>query len=454
MGLFGNKDDDKKKLIGAEEADERLLAAIDEAEVEMEQDKEDRIAAQKEAIAKAKEEEANKVKAIKNKILKNLPNEGRRAYMMVTECVEAQEKFLKIKGKLYGELHKDDLLYIYRPGGTVIETKVSNIAPVAEEIAEDEVPESVEAVKNCPVVITVDVDALKLGVVPSKIAPKCSVASSIKPVSVVDKNTPVENPALLGMSLRYADFREDKDYIRTFFRHVVNARFIIVGHVDSENVDGEGKKRLRLISTKKEDGTVVLPIFTDLAALSAWKEIFADEENKPQVVVVTYPELVKLTEKEQMGFVINRFGPIAIEISRVITDKLVNSEAFKSQFAKRPKYSKETITDEAHKIFVGEVPASTESNNIRETLKKFGAAHSEIVSIGFLGMRRNNKNSYLVIVDCPKNVSREIFADIKNVCEPHMVAIKDISFSLYAETVFADQYFSDHAFEYVRNPNL
>lgn len=453
MGLFGNKDDDKKKKnLGAEEADDRLLAAIDEAEAEMEQDKADKVTARKEAIAKqALEEEEIKAKIEKAKvnILKNLPNDGRRAYMMVTECVEATEEFVKVKGKLFNEVHVDDTLYIYRPGGTVMEAKCTKLEPVAEEIAEDNVPENVPAAKNCPVVMTLAIDAIRAKVVPSNVAPFCSVVASVKPQTVVDKNTPVENPALLGMTLRYGDYVKDKFYMSTLFKHVAAARFIVPAHVDESVIGDNGKKALKIIAVEN-NGRRALPVFTDLPSLTAWKELFEDKANKPQIIVMSFGEAVKMTEKDELNIVINPRGPIAIELPRDLLKTMVE----RLGVGKKAKYTKETITDEAHKIAVGEVPSSPESDNVKNAIKAYGAAHSEITSIGLLAMRRNGKNGYLVIVDCPKSVSREIFADIKAACDPYMFAIKEMNFSLYAETMFADQYFADHTFTYVKNPNI
>ncbi len=447
MGLFGNKDKDNKKL-NNDAVDDKLLAAIDQAEAQMEQERQDKIAERQ----KAREDEVNKLKVAKEEIIKRLPNEGRRAYMMVTECIEAEETYVKVKGRLVGEAKVNDTLYIYRPGGTIIESKITVLAPVAEEIAESDVPETVEFVKNCPVVVTLAVDALEIRVAPQNVAPFASVISSIKPQDSIDLRLPAENPALLGLSFCYNDYKTDKKYLDALFRHIINGTFIVPAHVDESVKNEKGEPSRKIIMVKNKQDALVLPVFTDFPTLTKWKELFADGA-KPTIVLMKFPDIVKFTEKDSLNFIINPMGPIGIEIPHSIIKDITATKGYQQQFVEKAKYTKETIGDEAKRIAVGEVPYSPETKAIKSALKSFGSTHKEVNSIGLLAMRRGGTNCYLVVVDCDKSVAREVFRDIKAACTPHMIAIKEMNFSLYAETMFADRWFADHAFEYVKNPN-
>ena len=61
---------------------------------------------------------------------------------------------------------------------------------------------------------------------------------------------------------------------------------------------------------------------------------------------------------------------------------------------------------------------------------------------GLLFMIRDNKMSYLIIVDIPKGNEKAVYAGILAALKPHLKSIKNVDFSLYSEAPFAKDYFA------------
>lgn len=449
MAIFGKKNDDKDTLADINDLDAKILAAIEETDLEQAELKEKKQQAEferREELARKREEEEAKAKRIEE-LRAKLPNGGRRFFVFVEDSRKS-DGLIEAEGVVFGEIHKDDSVYAYGPDGKVLPATVKVLEPIKDDSAPKDSKKSRLTVK------------LKVDKIPEEGKPlsKFTIISGVAPSDPSNKKAPVENPALTGLSLRYKEFSSDKDYMRALMYNIMKARFVLPVHA-SDEVREDGKKAMKVITMKnpKEEGKQMLPVFTDIAALSAWKTVF-DEQHKPSVIVMSFPEAVGFTSKDKLDITLNPMGPVAIHLPRNLIDGLAGTNAFKSISEGRtditsPAYSKKTIKD-ASKVVVGEPPRTEETKAVRKALKEYAEGNSSIMALGLLAAIREGRRGYLVIVDCPKILEREIFTDLYTAVKPHLDQIKNVDFSLYAETAFADQYFSKIPFDYVKNPNV
>ena len=450
MAIFGGKknDNDNESVDQELDLDALIEQAIEETDAEQEALKEEKRKAHEEMLIKQREEAVAQEKARADALKAN----GGRRFYLIAESSEVGEDSITTTGDLYGEMHKGDKVFVYRPGGSIIMSEVMDIKSADDSQKADD--GEVNGAKNAKVSVTMKFKFKNVGVVAEKLIPKFTVISGIKPMN--NPKGPIENPALLGVSLKYTDNADNKEYLQILMGHMTLSRFIIPAHVGEEGPDG--KKKLQIIAINKKDGDGrMLPIFTDPAALSAWKELMQNEQ-KPTAVVVTFPEAVNMSKQDGVDLILNPYGPVAIQFPAGIIDTISKSKGYIDRFGedgkKKPSYSKEMIKD-ANRIMVGEPPAIAEVKAVREAIKEYAATVSDITSVGLLAKKNSGEEpGYLVIVDCPKGVEREIFKDIYAAMKPLLNKFKKVEFSRYAETMFADDYFSLHPLDYVKNPNI
>ena len=324
MGLFGKKNKDNEDIEAAspeQDLDALVMSAIEQADEEEEQRKADRKQAEIDRIAKMNEEreraeEARKAAAER---LKNIPNEGRRFFLIV-ETSNAVASGVEVTGNLHGEMKKGDQVFVYRPDGKSIEGKAGTIAS-----AED--GKTAEGAKNARVTVCIEIDGNAVSADPAGSQPRFSVMSGVK-ANQDGKAGPVENPYLLGLSLGYKDLHSDKDYMKILMNLIVRARFILPVH--DMGSDDAGKKKLRLITIndKMDPNKRNMAVFTDFAALSAWKNVF-DDEHRPSVTVMSFNAVVKQIRNDDMGIAVNPFGPVGIQLPPRMIAQVTSSESYK-----------------------------------------------------------------------------------------------------------------------------
>ena len=443
MALFGKKDGDNSSE-NIEDIDAKILAAIEETDAEEEERKKARQQAEIDRVAKQTKEREQKEEGKKL---------GRR-FFMVPKDTEVGENSIKVTGNLFGEGRVGDKVYIYRSNGQIV---MSTVLSIASALEGQTLPEGeANAAKNAVVTIELGFNFNNIGFDSDKVIPPFSVVTNAHPPVVA--NTGIENPALLGLSLEYKNLGQDKEFNKVFVNHMVNAKFVLPVHA-SDRIGPNGKPAMQLITLNGKDATEnrMLPIFTDAVALKHWKDIFS-EENKPTVVVLTFQEMVKITAADKLDFVVNAFGPVAVKIPFDFINKMVNSESYIKRFGengdRKQKYRKETVND-GSKIAVGAPPQIAEAKAVREAVKKYCSAVPAINTAGVLcKIKKGEQPGYLVIVDCPKELARDIFVGLNEAIKPLLNKIKTVEFSRYQETVFADQYFAQEPFDYVKNPNV
>lgn len=447
MALFGKKNEDNSSE-NIEDLDAKILAAIEETDAEEEQRKVERRQAEAERVANRDKETEVPV----TKTTSDVKHIGRRFFLMPTET-EVGDNLIKATGAVFGQANVGDKVYIYRPNGQVVMSSILSITPAGGE--EQTVPEGTpNGAKNTLATLELGFKFANVGFEPDNIIPSYSVLTNVQP-SVPSRRT-VENPAILGLTLLYNKYGQEKDFNRVLVNHMVNTSFMVPVYVKGKGADGNPS--MQIITLEDNENKVLrnLPIFTDAVALKSWKEFFGDS-NKPTVAILTFQEITKIISADKLSLIINPYGPIAVKIPFDFVNKLTKSESYINRFGedgeKRKKYRKENVTD-GSKIAVGVPPQIEEVKAIRQAIKNCCSGYSSVKTAGLLcKVKKGEKPGYLCIVDCPKADARDVFTAINAAVKPFLNKITKIEFSRYEETIFADQYFSNEPFDYVKNPN-
>ncbi|MBO4241686.1 MAG: SseB family protein [Clostridiales bacterium] len=439
MALFGKKNDDENKNIEqTDDLDALIMSAIEETDLEEQQLREEKIAKaneRAEAMAKAREEALEREKKLEE-MKKSLPNEGRR-FFLVVEDQDGFETDVKIVGNLHGTMKVDDKVFIYKPDYKVTPAVVKEI----EDCEGDESTKSSDP-KSRRVTVTLAVP------VPETI-PEFSVVASSKPDTTGDKKIPAENPALLGLSMEYKRFSKEHKFTEALMTAILNGKFLVAG-MPKEEQNADGKKALSLISLNdpRAKNGIMLPIFTDPAALAMWKELMK-REKKPVVLVMDFKDAVKQTSAKSMDFIINPYGPAPMKLPREVIDRITNTPDFKNWASGLNERRKEdTNKSLATKIIIGELPTSPESEAVKKTLIRYCSGNPDVEKAGVAAKIHGKNSAYLFIIDCKAGKEKEIFTALFKEIKPLISDNRNIEFSLYKDTVFAEDYFSKHPIDY------
>ena len=126
-------------------------------------------------------------------------NDDRRFTLVVDDTFQLLDnKGIVVAGKVHGKVKVGDAVYIFRPGGSVMLTQVHSmeigLGTTATEAENQHVAIRLTDIKD------------------KKEIAKFSVLTSIRPQTVVDVNTAVENPYLLGLSMDYSQYYQNNEY--------------------------------------------------------------------------------------------------------------------------------------------------------------------------------------------------------------------------------------------------
>ena len=231
-----------------------------------------------------------------------------------------------VAGKVYGKIKVGDAVYIFRPGGNVILTQVHSMEIGLRTAAS-------EAENQHVAIRFTDIKDKK------EIA-KFSVLTSIRPQTVVDVNTAVENPYLLGLSMDYFQYYQDNEYFNLLIYEICHAHFIVPMYLNKEPEKQEGGTavfregaRMQFISINHpEDETKqVFPVFTDWLALGKWKNVF-DKEHPPKTLICRFPDAVAISKNFHGGIVVNPYGPVPVYFSEDLVEQITATEAYRKEF--------------------------------------------------------------------------------------------------------------------------
>lgn len=156
-------------------------------------------------------------------------NDGRKFTYMVEDIFQIKDKQgIVVVGTIYGTICEGDAVYIMCPGNAITLTEVSGLELKPQG--------KVKEASNQPVAIWLKDIKDK-----SKIA-RFSVLTSIRPQTVVDVNTAVENPYVLGLAREYGRFYKEADYINLLVYQIAHGHYITPIYMNKEPETQENGK--------------------------------------------------------------------------------------------------------------------------------------------------------------------------------------------------------------------
>lgn len=431
MGLFGkkNNDDNNEEEIkdisnlDGVDLDAFIMSAIEETDQEQATLKEQARINEQERVARItreREEEAKTKKAV-----------VRRFFLMVTSAEDRADSTYGLKGNVYGEIKIADKIYVYRPDDSVLEGRV--------EAIENESDESVDSIKNSlgRVIVKFNTET-EAGMDAEVVVPVYSVLTCLKMLHKDDPKAPVENPYLLGLTLEYKNYMKDKQFMRLLVKHISAGKFVVPIQPAQPSENG-GKPIIKLITLKRspDDKLPMVPLFTDIAALTAWKELF-EKQGKPSIAMLDFKDLAKKTQIEGPDFVLNPNGPVTINFPREVVNNMAGLVTPLPAAGKPLR----------QRIAIGVPPKNDETEAIRKALVEFAKNEPSIKALGFMATLREGVKGYACVVDCPKEGSRELFQQMLEAVEPSMKEVHAMEFLLRAEAPFAEAYFAKIPYDY------
>lgn len=364
----------------------------------------------------------------------NCANKGKRFTFLVEDTFQLEDgKGVVVVGNAHGTIAVNDAVYIMHAGSNTI-----TLAEISGMESSERKP--IASVSDGPV-------ALRLvDIKDKKDVQKYSVLTSIRPQTQTDVNTAVENPSLLGLSMEYAKFSKDMEYLNLLIGEIVHAHFITPLYMNQEpEKSGDGSCTLHsgqtmgFLSLKDPDteGKSLFPVFTDWGALSEWKNVF-DEKHPARTLIVRFPDCTAITRKAGDGIVINPFGPMSIVLPDRLIQSIIGSDRYQSEFGENAgPQVKKVKAEKDTKIMVGLPRETPEVQNIKENLVIYARAQKDIRRVDLLlKMDEKNERTYLCIVDCPKESTEKHFGSIYNAIKPYASEIPIIDFTLYENADF------------------
>lgn len=362
-------------------------------------------------------------------------NDNRRFTFIVDDTFQLLNNMgIVVAGKVHGKVKAGDAAYMIKTDGTVILTQVDAME-VGLGVAASEAENQNVAIRL-------------VNIKDKKEIAKFSVLTSIRPQNVVDVNTAVENPYLLGLSMDYSQYYQDNVYFNLLVREACHAHFIVPMYLDKEpekQADGSAVFRegahMQFVSIKHpEDETKdVFPVFTDWAALGKWKNIF-DETNPARTIIFSFPDAVAISEKSRGGIVINPYGPVPIYFSEDLVERITAMEAYRKEFGEgRNENDKvhEVKVEKDTKVVVGLPAESAEVQMIRDNMILVAKREKSIRRIDlFLKMDETKERTYLCVVDCPEEEAKRIFGAIYQAVGAYFNEVKLMDFITYNRAGF------------------
>ncbi|MBQ6695838.1 MAG: enhanced serine sensitivity protein SseB C-terminal domain-containing protein [Lachnospiraceae bacterium] len=383
-----------------------------------------------EAVAEAVEEKAEAYEATAEAAEKKaeaMENGERRFTLMVEECHKINEDTEAIiVGNLKGTIRKGDTVYVIHPSGRVGITKVQDLEVGPGRATEEATDEKV---------------ALTLTDIKDKnVVPRFTVLTSIRPLPYgeeINKDTKVENPWLLGLSMDYAQWVQDNNYLNILIFVICHTNFVVPVSV-TPNPNGGNEPLLRFPSLQNPaDRTQnVFPVFTDDAALDKWEGIF-DENHPKNTTNLKFPEILSICNGT--GMVINPFGPTPILLSPQQISQIVNMEGYKQEFgAKEGENVQKAPMEQGANVMVGVPKENEEIRMIKEAIVAFAQQTAEIKRVDFLlKVDIKQERAYMCVVDCEEELAPTLFNSIYQAAAPYFKEVQRMEFLLHGKSKIA-----------------
>lgn len=362
-------------------------------------------------------------------------NDHRRFTLVVDDTFQLlNDRGIVVTGKVHGKIKAGDAVYIFRPGSAVILTQVNTIeigfGPPALEAEEQNVAIHLTDIKD------------------KKEIAKFSVLTSIRPQSVVDVNTAVENPYLLGLSMDYNGYYQDNTYFNLLVYEICHAHFIVPMYLDKEPEKQAGgtavfreDTHIQFISIKhpEYEAEEVFPVFTDWSALGKWKNVF-DETHPPKTMIFPFPDAVTVSNNFHGGIVINPYGPVPVYLPTALVKQITAMEGYRKEFGEGKGGTdkvREVKVEKDTQVMVGLPAESAEVQMIRENMILVAKQERDIRRIDlYLKVDEMKERTYLCVVDCPEEEAKRIFGAIYQAVGSYFSEVKLMDFITYNRAGF------------------
>lgn len=365
----------------------------------------------------------------------NAADDSRRFTIIVDDTFQLlNDQGIVVTGKVYGKIRTGDAVYIFRPGSSIMLTQVHSL----------EIGPGVKAVEANDQNVAVRFTDIK----DKKEISKFSVLTGIRPQTVADVNTAVENPYLLGLSMEYSKYYQNKEYFNLLIYEICHAHFVVPMYLDKEPekraddtaVFREGTHMQFISIRHPEDETKqVFPVFTDWQALGGWKNVF-DEAHPPKTLICSFPDAVAISGKFHGGIVVNPYGPVPVYLPEELIEYITGMEGYRKEFGEGKDETdkvQEIKVEKETKILVGLPADSAEVQMIRENMILFARRERAIRRIDlYLKMDETKERTYLCVVDCPEEEAKRIFGAIYQAVGAYCNEIKLMDFVTYNRAGF------------------
>ncbi|MBO4579184.1 MAG: SseB family protein [Clostridiales bacterium] len=288
---------------------------------------------------------------------------------------------------------------------------------------------------------------------------KFSVITNVMAHETEDPEVGPDNPKLLGLTMEYARFDSDKVFFETLAEAFVHSEFITPVQMSRA---GGNKRNIGLMSLKDNEDRTLFPIFTDKICLNRNrpKSIKIDPSN---TIAMNFPEAAAIGMRGgHQGILINPFGPVTVRLPLEALQGITGSAAFKREFGDAVENTsveevlggagaRVTPIEKQVEVTLAPPPEAGEYRFMREAIRKYCGAHSDIVKVGIILQTEKDNNArraYLCVMDCPEERLPEHFKAIVKLCRPFMKAVKEMGAIPIAQAPFAEQYFSQNEYTY------
>lgn len=275
----------------------------------------------------------DKRKAVQTKVEEKNGTAGkdadRRFTLLVEDAFESSRlQGVMVLGKIYGRIRVGDTVYLYRGEKPTLKLNVLAIENGPRDMT--------ETAKNQKTGICLDLEDL------SEI-PKYSVICSTPPMETIERDTPIENPRLLGLTMEYKNLYQNPEYFDALVYEVCKARLVVSLYMDQPpvpNPDGTfsfGKgAHIGFPALKKwdDDTKSVFPVFTDWGALYNWKGAFHEGQPK-RTVNLRIQDAIAATKNGHAGMVINPFGPATVYFPLELLEQIEQTEGYRKMFQEK-----------------------------------------------------------------------------------------------------------------------
>lgn len=258
--------------------------------------------------------------------------EGRRFFCVIEQIFQfPEDDGVKVIGVIHGTIRLDDVIYIT----TLHKSVIMAVADGLQTVVNGELQELTEATD-------IKVAILFHSVKERGEIDQFSVLSNIRPQEKLEADRAVENPALAGLLYEFERMNEDPVFFNWFLSSIAHAKFItpvklsrkLVKNEDGKtaHVQKETEIAFRMLESKLDEESCVLPVFTDWSELAKW-QVFVSEAGSIETWVTSFPECVAITDRPACdGFLINPFGEHQCLINKRIIELITKSDGYQREF--------------------------------------------------------------------------------------------------------------------------